>query len=226
MENYSIIKCKPIQGVPWNYDAGSESGFHGHGSSRRHTASPHYHIVGSVDGGSQYTIVINIESRDNSAPMLRYYIASDFRHPITAKLTSQFGNGYEIQSIESIPDTLALDYVRGGLFDQSQLKLENTTPDGEDSLNELIDGYIKQAISDNADMYAFGQEYSDNPQNQGVHDIHMNQGNEPQYENEDGVDQDGGLLIYFPSTGKWMAMFFAFQSQSFNTDPNTGRRRD
>lgn len=147
MENYSVIKCKPIQGVPWNYDDSSGSGFHSRGSRRKPTASPHYHIISSVDDGSQYTIVINIESRDNSTPMLRYYIASDFQHPITAKLMHQFGNGYAIQPIELIPDSLALDYVRDGLFDQSQLKLENTTPDGRDSLNELIDGYIQRAIS-------------------------------------------------------------------------------
>ena len=32
----------------------------------------------------------------------------------------------------------------------------------------------------------------------GIHDIHMNQGNAAQFVGDDGVYQDGGLLVHFP----------------------------
>lgn len=65
-------------------------------------------------------------------------------------------------------------------------------------------------------LYYIGENY-------GVHDIHMNQGNEVQYESEDGVYQDGAFFIHYPAQNKWIAMFFEFQSQSFNTDEDGHR---
>ena len=39
---------------------------------------------------------------------------------------------------------------------------------------------------------------------------------------DDGVWQDGGLLFHFPDTNQWVAVFLAFQSQSWHTDDPTG----
>jgi hypothetical protein len=36
------------------------------------------------------------------------------------------------------------------------------------------------------------------------------------------VWQDGGLLFHFPDTAQWVAIFLAFQSQSWHTDDATG----
>ncbi len=55
----------------------------------------------------------------------------------------------------------------------------------------------------------------------GVHDIHMNQGNDPGHARDDGGFQDGCLIFEYPG-GKYRAFFMAFQSQSFNTDDKTG----
>ena len=51
----------------------------------------------------------------------------------------------------------------------------------------------------------------------GIHAIHMNQGNSGEYKNDNGVYQDGALFIEYPQD-KWRAFFFAFQLQSFETD--------
>jgi uncharacterized protein YukJ len=51
----------------------------------------------------------------------------------------------------------------------------------------------------------------------GVHDIHMNQGNAAPYEQDNGVYQDGALMIAY-ADNTWRAFFFAFQSQTFDTD--------
>jgi uncharacterized protein YukJ len=58
----------------------------------------------------------------------------------------------------------------------------------------------------------------------GVHDVHMNQGNSKKFAKDDGVFQDGALLINLPQKDQWIAIFLAFQSQSFRTDDRTGHR--
>jgi hypothetical protein len=50
----------------------------------------------------------------------------------------------------------------------------------------------------------------------------MNQGNVPPFLGDDGVWQDGGLVLQFPSTQQWVAIFLAFQSQAWHTDDTTG----
>jgi len=50
----------------------------------------------------------------------------------------------------------------------------------------------------------------------------MNQGNSGRFAEDDGVWQDGGLLLQFPDTGQWVAIFLAFQSQAWHTDDSTG----
>lgn len=217
---YSVIKCKPIQGVPWNYEKSSPSAIVHRDYNH---ASPHYHLIGDINEGLQYTIVINIESKDTQSPMLLYYIDENYTSQITSKLMDTFQNRYTIVEPQCAPDGIALDYIKGNLFDHTKMLTEEYLPDGEDSLNEVIDKYVQNAISGGADVYAFGMSFNDSGENYGVHDIHMNQGNEVQYENEDGVYQDGAFFIHYPVQGKWIAMFFAFQSQSFNIDENGHR---
>jgi hypothetical protein len=56
----------------------------------------------------------------------------------------------------------------------------------------------------------------------GVHDIHMNQGNTGRFVEDDGVWQDGGLLLHYPGQDQWVGVFLAFQSQAWHTDDTTG----
>jgi uncharacterized protein YukJ len=55
-----------------------------------------------------------------------------------------------------------------------------------------------------------------------VHDIHLNQGNSGRFVRDDGVWQDGGLLLHFPTGDQWVAIFLAFQGQTWHTDDVTG----
>jgi hypothetical protein len=52
--------------------------------------------------------------------------------------------------------------------------------------------------------------------------MHMNQGNDAGHRGEDGVWQDGGLLMHFRSPSQWVAIFLAFQSQAWHTDDTNG----
>src|SRR5436189_1455007 len=56
----------------------------------------------------------------------------------------------------------------------------------------------------------------------GIHDIHMNQGNSEEFMKDDGVWQDGSMLLHLPSEDRWVAAFLAFQSQCWHTDDSTG----
>jgi hypothetical protein len=101
----------------------------------------------------------------------------------------------------------------------------------DNDLADLLDHYIKRAIADpSALVYAFGERWGPEsgtkdkvfgfkPGN-GVHDIHMNQGNSERFRGDDGVWQDGGLLLRL--NGRWVAIFLAFQSQAWHTDDATG----
>jgi hypothetical protein len=50
----------------------------------------------------------------------------------------------------------------------------------------------------------------------------MNQGNVPRFAGDDGVWQDGALMVHFPASQQWVAVFLAFQSQAWHTDDQTG----
>ena len=50
----------------------------------------------------------------------------------------------------------------------------------------------------------------------------MNQGNDTRYAKDDGVYQDGGMILYFPDQNQWVGVFLKFQSQTWHTDDTTG----
>jgi hypothetical protein len=110
-----------------------------------------------------------------------------------------------------------------------------SVPGFDNDLNEKLDRAMQRAVADeNALVYAFGERWGPEPQTKdkyfgflpgnGIHDIHMNQGNHDRFKGDDGVWQDGGLLIHFPDQQEWTAIFLKFQSQSWHTDDRTGHR--
>jgi hypothetical protein len=50
----------------------------------------------------------------------------------------------------------------------------------------------------------------------------MNQGNSARFRGDDGVFQDGGMILHFPAESRWVAVFLAFQSQASHTDDASG----
>ena len=68
-------------------------------------------------------------------------------------------------------------------------------------------------------VHVFGEPWGPDP-TRGVHDVHQNQGNIHRYADDNGVWQDGGLLVQTGST--WTAILLRFQSQSWRTHDATG----
>ena len=193
--------------------------------------SPHFQIHLVDDAGTAYRIAINVLSQERPSELL-YLADDDFQHPMTAQLPPE-GSGWT--ALPSEPGGGGLDFVRGRLADRSRMvALPPDLPGAGNDLADQLDGHVDRAIADPAvAVYAFGQRWGPErskpdkifgfrPGN-GVHDIHMNQGNSPAYRRDDGIWQDGGLLLRYPTPyPRWTAIFLAFQSQSWDTDDITG----
>jgi len=192
--------------------------------------NPHYQVR-VVDEQTDYRIAVNVASQ--LAPSeLEYLIDSDFRHAILDQLR-ELPAGWK--SLPSKPGGVSLDFIRTNLFDPQRMrKLPFNVPGPDNDLNEKIDDFIQRAMADEeANLYAFGERWG--PENtkdkifgflpgNGVHDIHMNQGNVGRFIDDDGVYQDGGLLVEFPRESQWVGLFLKFQSQTWHTDDQTGHQ--
>ncbi|MET3211659.1 UNVERIFIED_CONTAM: uncharacterized protein YukJ [Paenibacillus sp. PvR008] len=176
----------------------------------------------------KFRLAINIQSQAWPSEVL-YLIGENFN---SSQITHLQGMEEGFTGINKNNRVIALDYVRGGLFDPKQMTpLPNIKPGPDNDLYEKLTDYVQKAIDKEAVIYAYGErfgpehkedEYFHFKPGNGVHDIHMNQGNSgnPKWEKDNGVWQDGGLLIQFKD--RWVALFLAFQSQSWCTNDDTG----
>ncbi len=195
------------------------------------TSNAHYQIH-LVDDTTDYRIAVNVKSK-LSPSELEYLIDQNFNHPITDDLI-ELPLGFK--RIKSKPGAIAIDFIRGNILDKDKMiPLPFDVPGPDNDLNEAIDQHVQRAISDEqALIYAFGERWGPEPQRKdkifgflpgnGIHDIHMNQGNAPQFMGDDGIWQDGAMLIHFPVQNKWVGVFLKFQSQTWHTDDKTGHQ--
>ena len=193
-------------------------------------SSPHYQIHLVDEAGTHYRIAINVRSQ--LAPSeLMYYIKPYFVHPLTSTV-EVLPSGFSRLAPDS--GSGALDLIRGNLLQPGMMTpLPPDLPGPDNDLNEKLDQIVQRAMADEeALVYAFGERWGPEsnkadkyfgflPGN-GIHDIHMNQGNVGSFIKDDGVWQDGGALFHFPLQRQWTAVFLKFQSQSWHTDDRTG----
>jgi uncharacterized protein YukJ len=191
--------------------------------------SPHYQVLVS-DGEKKHRIAINVKSQESPSDLL-YLVNDAFDHAILNTLKNM---SLGFHTLDHQPGGMALDFIRGNLFDPKAMKpLPPDMPGPGNDLKELIDLYIQRAMqSEDAVLYAFGACWGPEPAipdkyfgfrpGSGIHDIHMNQGSVGKFQKDNGVYQDGALLIHFPSRNQWVGIFLAFQSQCFHTDDRTG----
>ena len=192
-------------------------------------SSPHHQIHVIDEEGTNFRIAVNVLSRQAPSEVM-YHVKSFFVHPITA-IVREFPSGF--RELASEPGSGALDFIRGNIVQPGMMTpLPFDLPGPENDLNEKLDQIVQRAMSDeDSRVYAFGQRWG--PENKadnyfgftpgnGIHDIHMNQGNTGGFVRDDGVWQDGGLLFEFPHQDQWTAVFLKFQSQSWHTDDRTG----
>src|SRR5262245_10722228 len=195
------------------------------------TSNPHYQVH-LVDEQLDWRIAINVRSK--TAPSeVAFLVVDHFAHPVVDRLT---GLAPGFHHLERTPQGGGLDFIRGNLFDWRDMRpLPMDAPGEDNDLNERINHYAQRALADEtAVFYAFGERWGPEnlkdkifgfKPNQGVHDIHQNQGNPlgGSFAGDNGVWQDGGILLHFPGQQQWVGVFLKFQSQSIHTDDRTGQ---
>jgi uncharacterized protein YukJ len=199
-------------------------------------STPHLQIR-VVDGHEQaWRVPVNVLSVDQSH--LIFHRADPFQnHPILAALP-QVAAGFTPLPHSARAVSSALDYFRAPLFDwPTGVAIPHSGPDDNDDLQDVLVTYLKQLRDQNGELFAFGAKFPEpgqppNPRPidhelhtvQGVHDVHMNQGN-PQpgpFASDNGVFQDGGLILKFGS--RYVGLFLRFETQWLPTDDATGHR--
>ena len=190
--------------------------------SDRRLATPkknHYEIRIEAAGQS-YRVAFNVQSVDGSEVL--YAVHDPFVHPLTAALGGM-ADGHQL--LASQPGGAAIDFIRGAFVTQAEMKpIPLTAPGTDNDLNDILDRLVMRAIDGGGTIYAFGSFFRDNKSDpyfnfkpgQGIHDVHMNQGNSKQFQGDDGVWQDGALV--FRTANGFAAIFIAFQNQSWQTD--------
>jgi uncharacterized protein YukJ len=197
-------------------------------------ASAHYQITMKA-GSATFTVAVNIQSVDGSEVL--YAIEEEFTPPDLANLLAL---PMGMTALKSEPGSLALDYVRSTvdgepMITKAQMTLlpkANAKAKGSGveeqmiqqarvkALENAVITLLNMTIADkDGVIYAFGSAFSDNGKVDGIHDIHMNQGNQTNnHGGDNGVWQDGALLIHLPSKNTWTAVFVAFQTENWTTD--------
>lgn len=191
----------------------------------------HYQILVNA-GGTMFRVAVNVHSTLSPPDLLFQSLTS-----LPASLVQQLkALPAGFKKIPSKPGGLARDFVRDGLLNISKFKVvPGDTPGADNDLKDTIEAAVLAAIkAPGSIVYAFGAKWGPETKKDkyfhflpgnGIHDIHMNQGNDKSHASEDGVYRDGCLIFAYPND-KYRAFFMAFQSQSFNTDDKTGHAKD
>jgi Uncharacterized conserved protein (DUF2278) len=141
---------------------------------------------------------------------------------------SSLSNGYH--ELLRNASSGAIDYIRSSVVNQAKgclaviLVVMNSIlgtnkkvwikNNGDDALNKLRD-----MVSSSQKIYVFGAPYTYG--GDGIHDIHMNQGDPPgRFYVANGIWQDGCVIVDKPGEAKLFGYFGKFVMQSLNTDNN------
>jgi uncharacterized protein YukJ len=207
IRNYGVLKGRVLRGIP-----------------EHRLATPHFEVL--VDAaGVRFRVAVDTRSADRRRPDLLFFCDEDFRHPLTDRLPT-LADGFH-----PVGRGAGLDYVRGGFVQRDQMRpLPLDLPGRDNDLNEKVGRWVDRAAGDaSVACYAFGGRWGPEPQRRdavfgflpgnGLHDVHMNQGNAPgRHAHDNGAGQDGALLFQLERENRWIAVFLAFQSQSWQTD--------
>ena len=190
-------------------------------------ASAHYQITVKADLVS-YTAAVNIQSMDGSEVL--YAILQPFTPPDAGALA---GISVGVTAVASEPGGLALDFVRQEIAGAPMITRQQMTllpkPEvdavGARALENAVVELLNEAVADpEAMVFATGSAFADGGVTDGIHDLHMNQGNPVVggHSGDNGIWQDGAVFLNLPARGTgaagWAAIFIAFQTESWTTD--------
>ncbi len=94
--------------------------------------TPHYQVHVRANSTS-YRVAVNVKSRMSPSELL-FFVDDSFRHPVTAGLP---GLPHGFTELQRGPGSLALDFIRGNLFDRQRLRpLPHDLPGPDNDLSE------------------------------------------------------------------------------------------
>ncbi len=196
--------------------------------------TPHLQIK-VIDGNNEkWRIAVNVLSSDQS--FLIFHRAEPLQgHPLLSGIL-KVKSGFTLIPEPSRSASTSLDYFRAPLFDwPTGIAIPSTGPAANDDLQDALTAYLKSLKEKEGEIFAFGakfpapgspfKEYLIDRQfgtKQGIHNIHMNQGNPAgQYAKDNGVFHDGGLILKFPN--RFVGVFLRFKTQWLPTNDNGNR---
>jgi uncharacterized protein YukJ len=199
------------------------------GSSR----SPHLQIR-LIDGqGKPWRIPVNVRSGDPTQSLVIFHRADPLlSHPILDGIAT-LPSGLTDLNHATRTAANALDYSRAPLFDwPTGIALPPTGPGDDDDLQDVVSGQLNDLKARGGDLIAFGSHFHNSAPRPGIdtefgtkdgmHDIHMNQGNPAgPFADDNGVFNDGALVLLFPDHVS--GLFFRFKTQFLPTDANGHR---
>jgi uncharacterized protein YukJ len=200
---------------------------------KRDADDDHYQILVSA-ASTMHRIAVNVKSSAPNAPSTLLFIAKNTLPKDVVKGLKALAPGYT--KLASSPTGLALDYVRDKWFKPSAMKeVPPDKPGVDNDLKDKVERAVVDAVRQEGSLiYAFGEKWGPEKKTKdkyfkflpgnGIHDIHMNQGSSGKYKKYNGIYQDGALVFVYPN-GKLLALFFAFQSQTFDTDDSGNPRQ-
>ncbi len=187
--------------------------------------SPHYQILVQADGA--YRLAVNVRSVDGSDVLA--YLDPDFTEATRIDLPSRASGAAGFSALATGPEGEGIDYLRDALFPLSDMS-PVAAGGGDAGLSEQLDGHVRAAAADTGSVVVVlgeffrdkgaDQSFGFSPE-QGIHDIHMMQGNGGDFAGDNRVRGDGALFLR-ASSGTTVALFVRFSTQSISTDPTTG----
>ncbi len=208
--NYSVLRGRPVSGKV----VGGRSA---------------HDLISVATPGGTFTAALNIQSVDGSEVL--YAIVQPFPPPDPEALLALPPG---ITPLPNRPGGLALDFVRETvdgrpMITRAEMQLLPTAQADAIQARALESAVVallgEAAANPQAQIFAFGSSFADNGVTDGVHNLHMNQGNPPgNHGSENGTWQDGAIFLNLPLGGssvpQWTAIFIAFQTQVWTTDPS------
>jgi uncharacterized protein YukJ len=195
--------------------------------------SPHLQVRAVDAQDRPWRVPVNVRSEDPAKSLVIFHRADPLLgHPILDAL-SAFAAGLTDLNGRPRSPANALDYLRAPLFDwPTGIALPPTGPGKDDDLQDVVSRQLTDLKAAGGELFAFGSHFHDKVPKAGIdtefgtkdgmHDIHMNQGNAAGDHSEDnGVFNDGGLLLKFPD--RVVGLFFRFKTQFLPTEAHGNR---
>ena len=113
--------------------------------------TPHYQVHVRAESTS-YRFAVNVKSQLSPSELL-FLVDDRFRHPLTTGLPA-LPHGFT--ELQREPGSLALDFIRGNLFDRLQVRpLPHNLPGPDNDLSDRVEHYVARARQEHgSEVYA------------------------------------------------------------------------